>query len=899
MTDTYVPGGEPDFDPGPYEERPAEAARVRGRGVPPGTRVPPQALDAERAVLAAMMLDSTAIATAVQSVMPDDFYRPAHRKVCAAVYRMFEKNEAVDIVTLTEELHSAGDLDAVGGQVHLAEILDAAVTAANVEYHARIVREKSLLRQMIRASQEIAEEAFTSPDDVNGFIDRAEHMMFEISESGPRKGFVAVKDLLQESFDKIEELYNEKRLVTGVPSGFVDLDTLTSGFQKSDFVVVAARPSMGKTAFTLNVAEHVAVDHRLPVAFFSLEMSKEALVQRLLSSLSRVDGNRLRTGFLRENEWPRLTTAAGRLSEAELWIDDTAGITALEIRAKARRLMVETKGRLSMVVIDYLQLIRGHGRQENRQQEISHISRSLKALAKELKVPVVALSQLKRPTDVKEGGRRPVLSDLRECVTGDTLVVLTDGRRVPVRDLVGTAPGVVAVDRSGRLTSARSDRVWSVGVRPVLRIKLATGRTIRVTAEHRLLSGSGWATAASLRSGDRLGLARRLPAPETAVVWPEARVALLGHLIGDGSYLVGQPMRYTTASEENSRLVRESAEGEFGCTVKRYAGRGRWHQLLISGNGNRWRPAGANAWLRDLGIFGQRSHEKRVPADCFRLGDAQIALLLRHLWATDGTIHCRSRRLRGSNAVQFSTASELLAADVAALLLRLGIVARSRAVPQGRHRPMHVVSVSGSADQARFLEVVGAFGPRAAPAARLLELAATRTTNTNVDTCPDEVFQRVRARMRELGISQRRMSALRGTSYGGAAHFAFSPSRAVVASYAALLDDPLLADVATSDLFWDRITSIEPAGEEEVFDLTVPGPSCWLADGIVSHNSGAIEQDADVVLFIHRPEVYGVQEKEGIAELILGKQRNGPIGLVEVAFQKSITRFENLARVRE
>ncbi len=638
MTDTYVPGGEPDFDTGPYEERPAEAARVRGRGVAPGMRVPPQALDAERAVLAAMMLDSTAIATAVQSVMPDDFYRPAHRKICAAMYRMFEKNEAVDIVTLTEELSGAGDLEQVGGQVHLAEILDAAVTAANVEYHARIVREKSLLRQMIRASQEIAEEAYTAPDDVNGFIDRAEHKMFEISESGPRKGFVAVKDLLQESFDKIEELYNEKRLVTGVPSGFVDLDTLTSGFQKSDFVVVAARPSMGKTAFTLNVAEHVAVDHRLPVAFFSLEMSKEALVQRLLSSLSRVDGNRLRTGFLRENEWPRLTTAAGRLSEAELWIDDTAGITALEIRAKARRLMVETKGRLAMVVIDYLQLIRGHGRQENRQQEISHISRSLKALAKELKVPVVALSQLKRPTDVKEGGRRPVLSDLRECVTGDTLVVLTDGRRVPVRDLVGASPRVVAVDASGRLTSAESDRVWSVGVRPVFRIKLDGGRSIRATGEHRLLALDGWRTVTRLAPGDRLAVS----------------------------------------------------------------------------------------------------------------------------------------------------------------------------------------------------------APSAVPVA----------TRSRAGTC-------------------------------------------------ALLDAPDVVPVSTGDLRWPRITSIEPAGEDEVFDLTVPGPACWLADGIVSHNSGAIEQDADVVLFIHRPEVYGVQEKEGIAELILGKQRNGPIGLVEIAFQKSITRFENLARVRE
>lgn len=446
MTETYVPGSSPDRD------GPPRAARVGERKAPVG-KVPPQSLDAERAVLAAMMLDETAITTAVQVVQESDFYRPAHRMIAAAIYRMFEKNEAVDLVTLNDELRTAGDLDKVGGEVALAELLDGAITAANVEFHARIVREKSLLRQMIRATGEIAEEAYRPPDDVESFIDRAEHAMFEISEGGPRKGFVAVKDLLNDSFEQIERLYNEKRLVTGVPSGFMDLDTATAGFQKSDFIVIAARPSMGKTAFTLNVAENVAVEHRVPVAFFSLEMSKESLVQRLLSSQARVDGNRLRTGFLRESEWPKLTTAAGKLSECELYIDDTAGISALEIRAKSRRLMVETKGRLGLIMIDYLQLIRGHGRQENRQQEISHISRSLKALAKELAVPVIALSQLKRPTDVKDGHRRPVLSDLRESGAieqdADVVVFIHRPEVYGVTEKEGIAEIIIGKQRNG------------------------------------------------------------------------------------------------------------------------------------------------------------------------------------------------------------------------------------------------------------------------------------------------------------------------------------------------------------------------------------------------------------------------------------------------------------------
>jgi replicative DNA helicase len=313
---------------------------------------------------------------------------------------------------------------------------------------------------MIAAAREIAEEAYGGPDDVSEFLDRSEHRMFEIAEKGPRKSFVAIRDLLHDSFEKIEELYHNKRLVTGVPSGYLDLDTLTSGFQPSEFIVVAGRPSMGKTAFMLNVAQHVAVEEKLPVAVFSLEMSRESLVHRMLASEARVDSNRLRTGFLRESEWPRLTTAAGRLGDADFYIDDTAGTTALEIRAKARRLMVETKNRLALVVIDYMQLIRGHGRTENRQQEVSGISRSLKALAKELRIPVVALSQLKRPTDVKEGMRRPVLSDLRESgsIEQDADVVIFINRPeiyAPSPENEGLAEIIVGKQRNGPIGTVK------------------------------------------------------------------------------------------------------------------------------------------------------------------------------------------------------------------------------------------------------------------------------------------------------------------------------------------------------------------------------------------------------------------------------------------------------------
>jgi replicative DNA helicase len=493
---------------------------------------------------------------------------------------------------------------------------------------------------------------------------------------------------------------------------------------------------------------------------------------------------------------------------------------------------------------------------------------------------------------------RPQLSDLRECVTGDTLVCLTDGRRVPICSLVGQTPSVWAVTPEGRLTAAASDKVWKVGTRPVVRVRLASGRSITATADHRLWAGAGWTRVQDISIGDRLALSRRVPPPIKDQRWPELRVALLAHLVGDGSYLRHQPLRYTTNNTENSDLVRRAAEDEFGCRVSRHeAPTGSWHQLVISGNGNRWHPAGVNAWLRELGIFGQRSFQKRLPSVIFQLPDDQVALLLRHLWATDGSI-VRRETGRGSHSAYYATTSEGLAFDVAALLLRLGLVARVGVATKAGYRPSFHVRVTGVDQLRRFLEVIGAFGPRRRQAERLAETLADIEPNTNVDTLPREVFSRVRATMHARGISQRAMAALRGTAYAEAAHFAFEPSRSTVLDYAERLADEELRVAASNDLFWDRVVALEPAGEEDVYDLTVPGPSCWLADGIVSHNSGALEQDADLVVLIYRDDVYNKDPNNpeaGTAELILAKQRNGPTGVVKLAFLREQTRFANLA----
>jgi replicative DNA helicase len=366
--------------------------------------------------------------------------------------------------------------------------------------------------------------------------------------------------------------------------------------------------------------------------------------------------------------------------------------------------------------------------------------------------------------------------------------------------------------------------------------------------------------------------------------------------VGDGSYVTHQPLRYATASEENSNAVREAAEA-FGCRVNRHAGpTGTWHQLVISGNGNRWAPAGVGGWLKQLGIFGQRSHDKRLPEIVFRLPNTQIATLLRHLWATDGCVSLRKPGSRGAHRVYFSTCSFALARDVAALLLRLAIVSRIRSVQGSTGRPIYSVDVSGSEAQQRFAEIVGAFGPRVGAVAALKASAADSEANTNVDTLPAGVFQHMRTRVREQGVTTRAMASMRGTSYGGSSHFRFAPSRRTAAQYASLLQAPEVAQWADSDLFWDRVVSVTVEGEEDVFDLTVPGPSNWLADGLVTHNSGAIEQDADMILLIYREEVYDKNtNKKGIAEIDLVKHRNGEIGTFVLTFQGQFTRFVNYA----
>lgn len=374
-------------------------------------RMPPQNIEAEQAVLGAILLQSEALITVMERVQPEDFYNPAHQLIFEAMINLAEEGQPIDIVTLAAKLQAKQQLEDIGSVQYLSKLANAVPTAANVDYYAQILEEKSMMRRLIRTATQIASEGYVGEDDVSALLSDAERRILEISNRKSSSGFIAIKDVLMEVFEKVENLSANQGNTTGIPSGFVDLDKMTAGFQRNDLIIVAARPSVGKTAFALNIAQNVGVRAKETVAIFSLEMSAAQLVQRMICAESNVDATRLRTGNLEDDDWEKLTMSIASLSEAEIYIDDTPGVTVADIRAKCRRLKKEHG--LGMILIDYLQLIHGRGKGDNRQQEVSEISRTLKMIARELEVPVIALSQLSRGVEQRQD-KRPMMSDLRE-----------------------------------------------------------------------------------------------------------------------------------------------------------------------------------------------------------------------------------------------------------------------------------------------------------------------------------------------------------------------------------------------------------------------------------------------------------------------------------------------------
>jgi replicative DNA helicase len=1035
-------------------------------------RTPPHDVAAEQCVLGGMLLSKDAISDVIEMIRPADHYRPAHQLIHEAILDLYSRGEPADAITVANELTRRGEIARVGGAPYLHTLISSVPTAANAGYYARIVKERAILRRLVEAGTRIVQFGYAGDADADELVDRAQAEVYAVTERRTSEDYHSLSEIMPGALDEIEAIGSHGGVLTGVPTGFSDLDVLTNGLHPGQMIVIAARPGMGKalaldtplptpTGWTtmgevqpgeyllgsdgrptrvlaateilrgrpcyemefsdgevivadenhqwvtwnrltglvppqlvttgriartlryetglgrsnhavaltaragrraaalsravstrhaavpdsldsharwqdvvdvrpvrsqpvrcvqVNSADHLylvgrsmipthnstlaldfaraaAIRNSMTTVLFSLEMARNEITMRLLSAEARVPLQTMRTGQMNDDDWARLARRMSEVADAPLYIDDSPNMSMMEIRAKCRRL--KQRHDLKFVIVDYLQLMSSPKRVENRQQEVSDLSRSLKLLAKELEVPVVALSQLNRGPEQRTD-KKPMLSDLREsgCMTADTALLRADiGAPVTFGELMRDGhEGILlwSLDEQHRLVPSPITNVFSSGTKDVYLLRLASGREVKASANHPFLTITGWTPLEDLRPGDRLAIARHIPEPVNAGLgWSEYRIGLLAHLIGDGCVVRSQPVHYTSNDEENLAFVEAAAAAEFGISPRRVAQKTWWHTYLPAphhcthGRGNP-----LHAWFRELGIEDLRSHHKRIPAALYSASDAEVCTFLRHLWATDGCVWLGGGK--SASKAYYASSSRELAYGVAHLLARLKIVARIRQVEKAGYQPGYHVIVADSPSLRIFCERVGVHGRRGEMAKDLAAVLEGRTVNTNVDTIPIGVWDLVKAERVRAGLTDREFQAAIRTHYCGTALYKSCPSRERLMRCAEVLDSDALREIASSDVYWDRIVSVTPLGPQPVYDATVKGTHNFIADSLISHNS--IEQDSDVVILLHREDVYERESpRAGEADLIVAKHRNGPVATVTVAFQGHYSRFVEMA----
>jgi replicative DNA helicase len=647
----------------------------------------------------------------------------------------------------------------------------------------------------------------------------------------------------------------------------------------------------------LDFMRSCSIKHRMASVIFSLEMSKSEIVMRLLSAEAKIKLADMRSGRMTDDDWTRLARRMSEISEAPLYIDDSPNLTMMEIRAKARRL--RQKANLKLVVVDYLQLMTSGKKVESRQIEVSEFSRHLKLLAKELEVPVVAISQLNRGPEQRTD-KKPMLSDLREsgCLTAATRILRADtGAEVTFGELMrtGERPLVWTLNERLRMVARPMTNVFPSGHKEVFRLRLASGREIEATGNHPFMKIEGWTPLEQLNIGDRIAAPRWVPEPVDTQRMDDCEVMLLAHMIGDGSCVKRQPIRYASIDEANLAAVTVSA-AYFGVRAVRDdypAARVSTLRLPAPERLTHGRRNPIAAWLDGLGLFGKRSYEKFVPEAVFRAPNDQLALFLRHLWATDGSVRWDGKA--GQGRIYYASTSRRLIDDVAQLLLRMGVFARIKVAKKLGYRDSWHLYIYGAENQVRFLRHVGVHGGKSVAAQEVLSHLEALRRNPNQDTVPLAVWDRVRNALSAKQVTHRQFAAAMGTQFCGSTMWKHSPSRSRLHRAAALLEDNDIHALATSDVYWDTVVEISSIGEHDVYDGTVSGTHNFVADGISVHNS--LEQDADMVILLNRPDAFERDDpRGGEADFILAKHRNGPTKTVTVAHQLHLSRFANMAR---
>jgi replicative DNA helicase len=1212
-------------------------------------RTPPHDLAAEQCVLGGMLMSKDAISDVMEVISPHDHYRPAHQLVHEAILELYGRGEPADPVTISDLLAKRGELARIGGGAYLHTLLASVPTAANAGYYARIVRERAILRRLVEAGTRIVQLGYTGDGDADELVDRAEAEIYGVTERRVSEDFLPLSEIMPGALDEIEAIGSRGGVMTGVPTGFGDLDSLTNGFHPGQMIVIAARPAIGKalawdtplptpagwttmgdvsvgdqllgaggrpvtvvaatevmhgrpcyeveftggeiivadgqhqwltwtrrarryhaqtrghgrefanpvlpevvtteqiagtlrrptadhrpnhavcmpqplelpdadlpippyalgawlsagepagagfttadpeivmqveasglvamprkprrhyrmafpaksdgtvqavlralgvlgnkripvgylrgseaqrrallagildtdgtvtstgsiqlavtsrelaegvrelllslgyrcsmstkrvkgrseassacymvnfttpdqvfwlgrkhllhkerlrhdrqrtrwryivdvrsvpsrpvrcvqvdsadslylagrsmipthnSTLALDLARAASLKHGLATVMFSLEMSRNEITMRLLSAEARVPLHAMRTGQMGEDDWTRLARRMSEVVDAPLFIDDSPNMSLMEIRAKCRRL--KQRHSLRLVIVDYLQLMNASSRRvENRQQEVSEMSRSLKLLAKELDVPVVAISQLNRGPE-QRNDKRPLLSDLREsgCLTAGTRVLRADtGAQVTLGSLLASGEHDVpvwALDERLRLIARPMTHVFSTGVKEVFRVRMASGREVEATANHPFLTYDGWRPLNEIQAGSRVAVPRHVPAPLEVRRLPEPEIIMLAHLLGGGSFVKNQPIRYASTDEANLAAVSAAAR-HFGITAVRDeypAARCTTLRLPAPYHLTHGRRNPIAAWLDSCGLHGLRSHDKFIPEPVFSVPKKQLALFLRHLWATDGCVWWDETA--GQARIYYASTSRRLVDDVAQLLMRFNVMTRVKEIRKGRYRACYHLLIYGAENQLRFLDDIGVHGARSVMAEKARARLAAIKGNTNLDTIPREVWDGVRTALVERQMTHRQFAAAPGTKFCGSTLWKHAPSPERLSRVAAILDDADLEMIATNDVFWDEVASVESLGMRPVYDATVAGAHNFIANGVSVHNS--IEQDSDVVVLLHREDAYERESpRAGEADLIVAKHRNGPTATVTVAFQGHYSRFVDMA----
>jgi len=850
-------------------------------------RLPPSSTEAEVSVVGAILIDNDAMVSVSEFLRPEHFYNGNYGKVYEAMMALYEARSPIDMVTVAEKLKESKMLTKVGGRTFLSKLANQVPTAAHAESYGRIVKALSAKRELISAAARITEKAFDESLAAEELMDVAEQEIFTLSQKHLKSVPTSLREVLTASFDRLDELQKRGSGLRGVPTGFSRLDRTLAGMQDSNLIVLASRPGVGKTAFCLNIARHVAVEEKLPTCVFSLEMSKEELVDRLLVRQGLIDAWKLKTGQLSDSDFSSLSEAMGVLAEAPLYIDDTPGLTVTELRTKARRLQVD-KG-IRFIIVDYLQLMHGINR-DNRVQEVSEISQGLKNLARELKVPVLAAAQLSRAMETRGG--RPRLSDLREsgCLTGETLVTLSNGSQVKMEDLVGRKKvKVLALQKDWRIVSVGVSKIFSSGKKQVFELMLKSGRKIKASANHPFRKLEGWQRLDGLKVGDRVAVPRVIRTDGGGQV-NKNKLILLAHLIGDGCYLKRQPLHYTNSDKGLLDIVEKAAVAEFAVRPRRVR-QESWFHLYLSAVERlaRGKRNPMVKWLdEELGIYNQRSGEKVIPELVFRLDEKILGLFLSHLWATDGCIWVKGEESRGPVVrIYYASKSQEMIYQIHHLLLRLGIVSKINFSKKGDYDRVWQVRIQGKINQELFLSKIGCVGKKTEMIKGSLEVLGKIKTNPNNDIIPKEVWQLIEDERKKKGWSTREFHKKMNWAYSGTQRHKHGVGRDRLARIGKVLGGKELIDLSGSDVFWDEIKEIKSLGLKKVYDMTVPRVNNFVANDIIVHNS--IEQDADVVAFLHR-------EDEEVREMItcsVEKHRNGPTGGFPLYFNgKQVSFFD-------